>query len=235
MDSARALLDWYQVFLGCARSEVTLAEAPVYRVASSSPRLSRMSSRSVRSSLRWSRTYSGRTAPASTLVRRSSWQVMSLWRSGRMSGGSAAILRLRGGFSGRPWLLVRRDEPILVKRYPFQAPNAYGRCGAVVLELRRSGHRNASAPNALAGLYAHPPHRLSESRSSRRLAEKGRVVGHSHQDQARRGLAVESSGSLRREQPGDVDKRSKHSPGGEYEPAEEREPPPVNRCRFLLL
>ena len=122
-----------------------------------------------------------RTAPASILLRRSSWQVMSLWRSGRMSGGSTAILRLRGGFCGRPWLLVRRDEPIRVKRYAFPASSTDASRGAVLFELPASGHRDASASNALAGLYAHPPHRVTKSRISWRLAEN-RGLGHCHQD-----------------------------------------------------
>jgi hypothetical protein len=151
-----------------------------------------MSTRSVRSSLRWRRTYSGRTAPASILLRRSSWQVMSLWRSGRISGGSAAILRLRGGFCGRPWLLVRRDEPIRVKRYAFPASSTDASRGAVLFELPASGHRDASASNALAGLYAHPPHRVTKSRISWRLAEN-RGLDHCHQDR-RGGSSARSLG-----------------------------------------
>jgi hypothetical protein len=98
------------------------------------------------------------------LLRRSSWQVMSLWRSGRMSGGSAPILRLREGFSGRPWLLVRRDEPIRVKRHAFLTSRTDAGRGAVLFELHASGHRDAPASNALAGLYSHPPHRVRKSR-----------------------------------------------------------------------
>ena len=84
--------------------------------------------------------------------------------------------------------------------------------------------------------------------SSRRLAEKRRVLGQPSGSGAAgiravglgrrlRGpaLAVESSASLRREQPGDIDKRSKHSPGSENETGEAREPPPGDRRRFPFL
>jgi hypothetical protein len=75
------------------------------------PRLSRRFTRSARSSLRWMRTRSGRTAPASVLLRTLSSRVMRWWRSGRTSDASTLIVRQRGGGSG---LVQQIDVTVLL-------------------------------------------------------------------------------------------------------------------------